>query len=599
LLDPPWAQRLGPPTFLRCLLPAVVVALLVFGRSPASNYIFDEQEALLANPFVTGQVPWGDVFRVDFWGLPPHRTIGSYRPLPNLIWRALWHPALLPMTPWILHLANVVGHAAVSAGLAAFAYRFSGQRLVGWAVGAGFLLTAVLTEAVSGVVGLADILGGAGVVLALHALRLPLLWMPPAVFAALCLGLGGKESVIASLPLVGAAALASAPRFHGQRAVRWSRAVLALAGALLAVVAYTSFRKDMFPAAVQELGASAPNGWTGALLRDFLAWFGQPKLPRDPMNNPLFDAPAPARVAAALRVYLAGLLQVVFPWNLSGDYSFPQITAVGRGWRFWLPMVCGLVCLAAPAAWGSWALVRRNGGLFALGLLWVPLAFLPHSNLLVLLPTVRAERFWYLPAMGSALCLGVGAARLVATARPARNAAVVAFLLFQALQARAHALHYSDDLVFWRATRIAAPKSAKAHLNYAVMVGARGDLAGRFAAGQRALELAPEWAMAHAYQGDVLCRLGRLDEAWHHYVRGFVLDPRAQNQIALALQCLWDRGAVDAHRDELRALGEQYRGTWLGYLASDLVHNGEVHGGVDPQYRARGYNPGPEQPSGR
>lgn len=592
LPEPPWVRRLGAPTFWRCFVPAVAVALLVYGRNPGSNFIFDEQEALLANPYVTGQIPWGDVFRVDFWGLPPHRSIGSYRPLPNLVWRALGHPALRPVSPWVLHLANVGGHAAVSAGLAAFAYRFSRQSLVGWCVGAVFLLTAVLTEAVSGVVGLADILGGAGVVLALHALRLPLVVMPPAVFAALCLGLGGKESVIAALPLVAGAALASAPRFHGERSLRWPRTFLALVAAALAVVAYTAFRKTLFPAPAQELSATTPETWAGELLRVFLAWFEQPKLPRDVMNNPLFEASASARFAVAFRVYLAGLLQVVFPWNLSGDYSFPQITPPSSPWSLWLWTGVGLLALLLPLLWGAWALVRRRGGLFALGLLWVPLAYLPHSNLLVLLPTVRAERFWYLPVMGSALCFGVLAARLLVAARPARYAAVVAFLSFQGLQARAHALHYSDDLVFWRATQIAAPRSAKAHLNYAVMVGARGDLAGRLAAGERALALAPEWAMAHAYQGDVLCRLGRLEEAWQHYTRGFVLDPRAQNQIALAFQCLWDRGAVEVHRDELLALGERYRGTWLGYLASDLVHNGEQHGGVDPRYRARGYDPG-------
>ena len=129
--------------------------------------------------------------------------------------------------------------------------------------------------------------------------------------------------------------------------------------------------------------------------------------------------------------------------------------------------------------------------------------------------------------------------------------------------------------------------------SYAVMVGARGDLPARLEAGQRAIELAPEWGMAHVYQGDVLCRLGRLEEAWHHYERGFLLEPTAQNQIALALQCLWDRGAIEAHHDRLLELADEHPGTWLGYLARDVVHNGATHRGVDPRYRPRGYNQGP------
>ena len=43
------------PTLRAAYLPALVVALLLYVRSPLSNYIFDEQEALLANPYVNAQ----------------------------------------------------------------------------------------------------------------------------------------------------------------------------------------------------------------------------------------------------------------------------------------------------------------------------------------------------------------------------------------------------------------------------------------------------------------------------------------------------------------------------------------------------------------
>src|SRR5688572_28568470 len=94
----------------------------------------------------------------------------------------------------------------------------------------------------------------------------------------------------------------------------------------------------------------------------------------------------------------------------------------------------------------------------------------------------------------------------------ATGIALGCWLGFQAVQARLHAFDYTDDLVFWRATKNAVPKSAKAHLNYSVMVGARGDLEERLAANRRALELAPKWAMAHVYLGDTLCRLHRAGE---------------------------------------------------------------------------------------
>jgi hypothetical protein len=233
----------------------------------------------------------------------------------------------------------------------------------------------------------------------------------------------------------------------------------------------------------------------------------------------------------------------------------------------------------------------------SLALIWVPIAYFPHSNIPTLLPTVRAERFWYLPAIGMAFVIGVVLARL-AERVPKRVAigAIGVFFAIQAVQARLHALDYTDDLVFWRETRDAVPLSAKAQLNYSVMVGAHeNDLALRLELNAEALRLAPEWPMAHVYYGDTLCRLNRAQEAWPHYARGFALAPGDPNLIALGLQCLWDKKGIAAHKDELLDLSYEHPNTWLSYLAGDIVHNGEKYKGVDPKYRPRGYDEGPKK----
>jgi tetratricopeptide (TPR) repeat protein len=182
---------------------------------------------------------------------------------------------------------------------------------------------------------------------------------------------------------------------------------------------------------------------------------------------------------------------------------------------------------------------------------------------------------------------------------------LAAFFGFQMFSARRHANDYTDDLTFWAATRKSVPRSAKAHLNYSVMKGARGDLEARLDANRTAYELAPQWPMASIYLGDTLCRLHRSEEAWPHYLRGFELAPNDVNLIGLALQCLWDEKAVQdagdaggqSHvklRAELEAGGAKHPGSWLDYLAKDLLEHGEEHKGVDPKYRPRGYNEGPK-----
>ena len=755
-----------PPSFWIAMVPLLALTALLFTRSLASNYIFDEQEALLANPYVNGtKLTFGDAIHRDFWGQPPDRSVGSYRPLPNFVWRGVWEgqklvttgvnamvvrlapavqavatpaqppgwlswpnlllllfglptvtgftirsvglkqanarravlgPAIaatfigiamatgsmsyllylagaaltvavialvipvlalpiamvaalvllalvhLPtqpqpavMQPWLFHWLNVLFHAANGAVIVCVVHGLTKRRGLAWLTGTVFVTSAVLTEAVSGVVGIADVMGGLGACLALLALRLPMWGMPLAVFATVVFGLFSKESALVCVPLVPFAAVVLAPLSHPRRPLRWLRGLLALVASTAALVLYVELRKHWFPAPLpEELRNPLPDSanFLQQAMHWFHAWFQQAPLPRDPLNNPLVDAPnSQLRTAGALRVFWRGLVQVVFPRELSGDYSYPQEPVPES---IWTPeAVLGALALIALPLTSlvltvvAWLRERSNlrtlctassckrskleanlarksmpalALLGAVGLMWTVIAYFPHSNIPVLLPTVRAERFWYFPVIGSSLAIAAGFAWLFEkTRRQAHGSIAVglccAFLVFQAARARTHAFHYADDLTFWDATRKAVPNSAKAHLNYSVMWGARGRLDIRLHSNRRALELAPKWPMAHIYLGDTLCRLHRPEEAWPHYKKGFELAPGDPNLIALALQCLWDESTLENHRNELTTLADANPGSWLAYLANDTLNNGEKNQGVDPKYRPRGYNEGPKE----
>jgi tetratricopeptide (TPR) repeat protein len=600
------------PTFWTAFTPALVVAALLFVRNPASNYIFDEQEALLANPYVNGSLKFWQAFQRDFWGLPPDRSIGSYRPIPNLIWRLVWHVSELP---WLHHWLNVVGHAANAAIVAGFTWRVSQRPRLGWLAGACFVTSAVLTEAITGVVGLADVLGALGILLSLVALRLKAPAMTLCVGLATFVGLLCKESALVAVPLVTWAALLSAPTLHPLGPRRGLRMALALTATTAALVGYTYLRRWLFPVKLPpELVAPLTHGepLVQRLLAEFLRWFQQPKLPRDSINNPLADSDMPLRIAGALRVYFRGLVQVLFPWKLSGDYSFAAepapshpvfVESVAGAAALLLPPVGALVVYVralilehrARAAGLEPALSAGGWIVAALGLLWVPIAYFPHSNIPILLPTVRAERFWYVPMIGAAWLLALAGMAIARRSPRVAFALAVVFFGFHALRARIHAFDYTDDLTFWRATAHAEPDSAKAHLNYSVMVGARGRLEERLVSSKRALDIAPRWPMAHIYYGDTLCRMRRAEQAWPHYRRGFELAPNDSNLIALALQCLFEMKAIKSHEQELYGLARAHPGSWLAYLATDIVENGERYGGVERKYRPRGYDEGPKQ----
>jgi hypothetical protein len=600
------------PRFGAALGPALLVSALLFMRSPLSNYIFDEQEALLANPFVNGKVPFREVLTRDFWGLPHDRSIGSYRPLPNVVWRAFWQLGPIFHHPWALHWINIVVHAINAACVARIAFGLTRQRSVGWLAGAAFAGSAVLTEAVTGVVGIADVFGALGLLLAVLALEGPLPRMAIGVAASVTIGLFSKESTLVALPIVFWVALVGAPLHHPGRPLRLVRAVVALVAAATALALYTETRRRFFPTGPPpELTASSIEGepWLLRGFHAFLRWFQQPRLPQDPINNPLIRADVAHRIAGALGVYASGVGQVLLPLTLSGDYSFAAEPVPERLWN--ARSVAGGVLLVAPPVagvvlWLSALVAERRGGLdrarariaVAIALVWAPIAYFPHSNIPIPLPTVRAERFWYLPVAGLAIALGLALAETGRRgprlrAGPAGALLVAAFLGFQAVRARTHALDYADDLVFWRATARAVPASAKAHLNYGVMLGARGKLDARLTENRRAMELAPQWPMANVYFADTLCRLNRAEEAWPYYRIGMTLGPNDRNLIALGLQCLWDHQAVLGREHELLDLATDSPGTWLAYLFRDIITNGKTNGGVEKKNRPRGYDEGP------
>ncbi|MCL2448430.1 MAG: tetratricopeptide repeat protein, partial [Polyangiaceae bacterium] len=416
------------PTFLTALVPMCFLSMLLYTRHPATNFIFDEQEALLANPYVRAvanpgaHIGWLQAFRRDFWGLTPERTIGSYRPIPDIVWRALWAIHCREQSAFPHAYLNALLHGLNGALLVLLVARWTRDRATAWLAGAFFVATAVVTEAVSGVVGLADVLGGAGAVLALLSLSLPLATMPLALLGAALLGLYSKESALCIVPLVPLAALLTAHLVHPERPRTLVRTVVAAATVTAAFVFYVEMRRRLFPVTTpHELTAEA-NAGKGLLRRAFAAalrWYAQPMLPHDPLNNPFIDAPLPYRVAGALRVYFRGLLQVVFPWTLSGDYSAPQEPVPARlvfpeSVAGAAAMILPLVACPVLGAW-AWVRARRNRRFWpfavdttpdpvpivAFALAWIVVSYLPVSNIPVVLPTVRAERFWYFPAIGS------------------------------------------------------------------------------------------------------------------------------------------------------------------------------------------------------
>jgi len=501
----------------------VVAAVIPFLNSLGNDFVLDDTAIVRDNPLIRDLRGLPRLFRESYWA--PHDQLNLYRPLTIASYavnRAITGPAASGF-----RAGNMLLHVIASLLV---------LQLVRWLGGgdAGALVSSLLfavhplhVEAVTGLVGRAEILAAIGAMLALgcHVAagsRRPL-WIAGAA-VGLAIGLLAKE--VAAGCLVGLALYDLARWRAGARPrlapwVVYAVIVFAYAGARVAVLGL-------------ENVASPPR--------------------LSLLDNPLVEEGALARPLVAAAVLARYLLGMVWPAVLSADYSYAQIpmttsplrldTAVG------LAAALSVVLAAAAAVWRG-----RHGVAAALGLFLG--SYFVISNAAVLIGTIMAERLFYLPSAGLAIALG-----LVIPARlPSRAWVIVGSLtLVLAVRTWTRNLDWRDELTLFAKTAETSPRSVRAHVYHGQALEKDGQHEAALLAMERAMaidrEMAWTWnSLAQVYgQGDV----GRAVQALE---RAIELEPRL----------------ADAHSN----LGATY--VWLGEYERGIAEL-ELALGLRPHY---------------
>jgi protein O-mannosyl-transferase len=482
-------------------LVAAAIALVHAGAVRA-GFVFDARVLVLENPTLRDP-SWAGiryVFTHDYW--QPMATDGLYRPLTILSFLADWSVLGHGDRPAGYLVENVVLHVACAVLLALLVRRLSGRLWPAAVAALLFGVHPVATEAVANVVGRADLLATAGVLGGLVAWahgRDAARWRRAAWGAALAaaavVAVGGKETglvLAAAIPLYDVA-IAARPRLRVEHVV-----------VALVVVGYLAAR----------------------------AWVAANGLPAEdvsPIDNPIVEAGFVAGRLTAVSVLARELALVAWPATLSADYSWRQIPLASwppePGVAEWT--AAGLAAVVA----GAWLLarVRRSRpDVFFFGGLAV-LALVPTANLLVVIGSIVAERFLYLPLAGLA-----AVAALLAD-RGSRATTVVVGVVAVALAARTvvREADWRDELGFWTATVAAAPESAKAAKGFAAALFVadenRLEIDRVLASAERAVAIRPDYEGALAdlggYQvtkGDVVATVSP-DEARGWWERAVVV----------------------------------------------------------------------------
>ena len=389
----------------------VGVALLAAGayaNSLRNGFALDDVAIVQFSPTVLER-DWLKLWSDNYWPARDGVPDVLYRPL--TVWTYVANEALTPGAEWAFHLVNVALHAIVSVLVAVLALRVTARNGIGIVAGALFALHPMHTEAVSNVVGRAELLAAmwsllallvylpAGDPLAGHEPRR--WWHGLLVAACFFLAMLSKETPVAMVAVFGFIDLwrwshwskVQRPRFwrfFAGQAVRYYVPVL------VAFAVYLAMRIEA----------------TG-LMRDLNTMH--------PVINPLIAASPVERVFTPFLILAKYFKVFLWPVVLAADYSAPSIMPTANPLH---PMVaCGLLItlLGVVAVWRSW----KKYPALALTVVLFALSYALVANFLRI-GTIMGERLFYLPSAFVCMVAGMGVMWLWDRAAEMKGASVEA-----------------------------------------------------------------------------------------------------------------------------------------------------------------------------
>ena len=436
------------------------LALVAYANSFQAGFPFDNRFLILQDPRLRAASAEniGLIFSQNYWGRIWQG--GIYRPLTTLSY--LFNYAILGNSfhPFGYHVVNYLLHAmnAYLVYLVALVLLSNFRQALFMA--ALWALHPVCTESVTNIIGRADELA------ALSVLGSLLLYIRSTASK-------GRRKVAY---LLGMMLLTAAGVFSKESAVT-------IAG-LVVLYDFTYRYRSSSPGQDHLIRDLAANAWrffregSAALIPPLLvmwyvryAVFAKSNAAIFPfLENPLVGAGFATARMTAVKVLGKYLWLLVWPLKLSSDYSYNQIPLVDSRlatWEDWK----ALVALAAVVGilFVAGACYRHHKTVFFL-IGFSVLTILPTANLFILIGTIMAERFLYLPAMGFAGCLVLAVYAVCGRWAMRPWAAPAALCVIGAAFGVRTILRnpdWKDDETLWSKAIEVCPNSYKSHYNLA------------------------------------------------------------------------------------------------------------------------------------
>lgn len=506
--------------------------VLCYGNSLRGELVHDDVWAIVNNPDVRAGSSLRSVFSNDFWGkrMADNTSHKSYRPLCILSFKLnVW---LGGMTPLYFHVVNVLLHTAVCCLLLVTCERcvFSQSRPA-FLAALLFAVHPVHTEAVSGIVGRAD-------VLACLLFLLTFLCYVRSVGEAPCPSqtppTRSPLSLALSLLLGSAAMLVKETGVTVFGVCLLYDAFVICRTPLLSLLCLSGFR-DLLRVSRPLLKRTALLSAHVALILSVRLWLMGGSMPLfSEQDNPASFSPLLLTrfltysflLSFNARLLLAPVT-LCYDWQVGSIPLVESIADVRNVSTLFLATVTASVCLQCVRS-----LRRQPSREVLVGLLLLVLPFVPASNLFFRVGFVVAERVLYMPSMGYCILVSHGLTRLCSLVGRWGSAVLglstlLLLLLFSWKTVAQNQVWLSREALF-RSGIQTLPHNAKVHYNFANFLKDTGRHQEAVHHYNIALRLYPRHASALNNLGTLT---SDLHEAEHFYRKA--LDINAQHNRAL------------------------------------------------------------------
>jgi len=539
-----------------------LLALLPFLNGLPYDFTYDDKLIIRDNERLESPSNVGEIFTTQYFG-GALTSAQNYRPILLLTYAVQrW---IHGNRPWLFRAVNLTLHAAVTVSLGEWLFALGFAAGPASAVAALFAVATIHVEAVTSLVGRAELLASLLVFVVarlwLRATREGRLAPRPYAIAlgVFLLAVFVKENAIVAPGVVVLGELFRGGRGRSPReawnglsnAARWAVAGFALPIAVLFAVRLVVIK--------------------GFLISKEAGIFE--------LENPLVVLPFSLRAVNALGLDLRYVGKTLLPIHLSADhsaYALPLARTLRDPAAWWG------VAAALAAAVLTLALWRRRP-LATLGLCLFAGALFPASNVPFVIGTIFAERLAYLPSAGL-FCLAVGlltppSREVPRPAQPWREWLLLAVVVLSGAATIARNRVWKDDRMLYADMVAKYPSSAKAHYNVAWDAQREGRGAEAATQLRAAVAIFPNYYDGWALLGKQLWDEKKWDEAIACYRKSVEIFPSYENgQWGLA-KTLEESGRVEEARKAFEDGADRFPDSYpIAYHRAAFL---EVHGTLE------------------